>query len=130
MNKRTIQVLIFFLALLCVGIYAWSEFNRTPMTADSKEADIKISAEKLIGAFQENSIENSKLYSSKLTEIQGNVTDLNPQDTIVILNNEIRCRLNHALPTTLELNMPVKVKGFFGGYDDLMEELLFIRCVI
>lgn len=77
MKKKPI-IFIIVLLLLGVGIYyAYSEYNRKPLTAAEKPSDFSLTAVDLAQEFIADEVAASKKYNDKVLEVEGIVASVN-----------------------------------------------------
>tara|TARA_B110000211_G_C14054485_1_gene542695 strand:- start:958 stop:1380 length:423 start_codon:yes stop_codon:yes gene_type:complete len=130
---------IIAIAVLCAAIggfsYGVKEFNRKSIAAFEGATEITSTSTDLINAFQKNNSDNSVKYIGKVTEVSGILTSVLNEGKVLVLDKTIRCELDATFKSeflseggSFKIGESLKVKGYFGGYDDLMEEVLFVRC--
>ncbi len=135
MKKKHYILLSIFVVLVSILSYGWCEYNRPPINVVDVEAELEFDADDLINLFTSNSLEESKGLANRVTQISGEITNILFKESTIVINGAIRCEMNQSLSEILvkknismSIGDAIKIKGIFGGYDDLMEEILFVRC--
>jgi len=126
MVKRIVLIVSIFVVVgLC---YAISLYNKKPVDTSVADADITVEAIQLINEFNKNQEEATIKYKKKVSEIDGKITSFIGDNKAVVINGLIRCEMDKSFTEGMNVGDLIKIKGVFGGFDDLFEEVLFIRC--
>lgn len=131
--KKLHYLILGLFMFTAIAIYAWNEYNRAPINVSDVEAKIEISSVDLIDQFQSNIELESKKYANTITQIDGKISAIHLEDSTITIDDKIRCEIDTESKfdlADLKIKDSIILKGFFGGYDDLMEEILFVRCKV
>ncbi len=133
-NKKIIYrlIAIVLFLILCVGIFAYREYNRKNVNLSDTKAAYTLTEMQLIEEFTKDQDASNKKYLGKILELSGNIkkidTDANGYHTVILGNavnmNSVRCSVDSAFNKeahNLLVGSPVVIKGICTGYnaDDL-----------
>jgi hypothetical protein len=140
--KRIIFLIVLVL-ITCAAWYVHKEYNRKNKNLAEVEADTKISAAALLGAFENDSGSANKQYLGKILAVDGTIKNIEKEDTdaTVILGDEgnmssIRCSMDTAYVwklATYKEGASITIIGACTGFnkDDLLgSDVILNRCVI
>ncbi len=117
MKKIIISVVI----LVAIGFAGYKYVYREHRDISAEDAEFTLTAAKLQGEFTTNdSLANSK-YADKTIEVAGKITSIDAAANTIVIDGKLSATLKDKV-SGLQQNSPVKVKGRFVGYDDLLEE--------
>jgi starvation-inducible outer membrane lipoprotein len=124
MKKVFAIMALLFAALISFGLY---EYNKAPATLKNQKAEIVLSATEL----KEQLINDSsarKRFGDKVILVEGIVSSVERgEHTAITIEASIRGELekNTAVP---DAGQRVRLKGMLGGYDEIFEEVVLIKC--
>lgn len=118
--KKKIMIFITIVLVTGIGLYLYAYKGHRDIAAEDVDFELTVSV--LSKEFSENdSLANLK-YADKTIQIYGKVSSMDlPSHTIVIDEKLSVVFANSVLPK-MNLQDPIKIKGRFVGYDDLLEE--------
>lgn len=139
--KKKIQIILLVLVLaVSVGGYvAYRMWNKPH--ADALEMDgIKITAEQLVSEFESNEEASNAKYLSKVLEVQGVVSEINDQDTLVFVNLSYPDAMFGGVQVTVDSRFSedarklkagdqATFKGFCNGYlmDVVLKDAVLVK---
>ena len=133
-NKKIIYRLIAIVLFLivCVGIFAYREYNRKNVNLSETKAAFQLTDKQLIEEFTKDQNASNQKYLGKILELTGNIkkidTDANGYHTIILGTpenmNSVRCSIDSSFnkeARNLSEGSSVVIKGICTGYnaDDL-----------
>lgn len=123
--------------LVCVGIYAYKEFNRKPADLNSKSADVNCTATELIALYSNNEDSANKKFGGKIIEVTGNIIAIeNTQAGFNIFLGDslymsrVSCLLDTVHAADVKKHVAgdlLKVRGICTGY---LMDIELNRCVV
>lgn len=136
-------VIIFVLAVIGAGSYAYYEFNRKNEDLKNVSPDITISSAELMKQFTVNFKNSDSLYRNKIVELTGVITKIDSTDMPAILffgekssMSSIQCSIDPEHQETYKSVTPgniTRVKGIYIGaisQDIFGIDIKLNRCVI
>lgn len=87
----------------------------------TEQAEFDVSSIELFDQFLNDPIASEQKYLNKTIEISGKLSEL--KETDLTLDDHIFCQFSDPIFSELETNSPIKIKGRFIGYDDLLEQV-------
>lgn len=124
MKKIALLVALLFLVLLGFGLY---QYSRAPANLKNEKAEIILTATKLKEQLASDTLARTK-YSNKVILVEGTVSSVEQgEHTTITLDTSVRGELekNTAVPQS---GQTVRLKGMLGGYDEIFEEVVLIKC--
>lgn len=124
MKKIAILVALLLIALFGFGFY---QYSRAPENLKNEKAEITLSATQLKEQLASDTSARTK-YSNKVILVEGTVSSVEQgEHTTITLDTSVRGELdkNTAVP---EPGQTVRLKGMLGGYDEMFEEVVLIKC--
>ena len=123
------------LVLLLGGVYGYLQYNKGHKMAKDVNADVVISPQELLSAFEKDEMAANKLYLDKVLEVEGIIKSINNSDTGASIHldtgnsmSDIICEMEPNLQTDkLQAGQKIKIKGFCTG--KLMDVVL-VRCTL
>lgn len=120
MKKKTL-LLILFAGVIAVIAFVTFKWNEAPATVNGKKG-IKITAEDLTNAFEQNEANANASYLNKIIEVSGVIAEVNKnQDgkTVLLLASSdplsgVQCTMKDSGVFTI--NQKITIKGFCNGY--------------
>ena len=141
------KILISIAAIIIVaGI--WAAFNREKFTQSvvdlgmaltssikhrnpaTEKAKFEMSTDQFAKAFKENAGEATKKYINQAILLEGTITAISG---VTISFNNIACNIDSAEVTKLKdlkTGSTIKLQGLLVGYNDLMDEVVYLPCCI
>lgn len=126
-NRNKLLLLFTFCAATIGGIlffYVYKEHR----DISTEEAIFTITVDELHKQFQTNDSLANASYADQTILISGLVTSFDPEKNALIVDEKLFLTFNSNEVLNLQSKQPVKIKGRFVGYDDLMEELKMDQC--
>jgi starvation-inducible outer membrane lipoprotein len=116
-------------ALLLFGVLSYGLYHylRPPENLKNKEADIVLTAAELKEQLTTDSSAKIRL-SNKIILVEGTVSSVEQGEHLMItLDSSVRGELekNTAVP---EPGKVVSLKGMLGGYEEIFDEVVLIKC--
>jgi hypothetical protein len=124
MKKVFAIMILLFVALISYGLY---EYNKAPATLKNEKAEIVLSATELKEQLTNDSSARKRFYD-KVILVEGIVSSVERgEHPAITIEASIRGELekNTAVP---EAGQRVRLKGMLGGYDEIFEEVVLIKC--
>jgi starvation-inducible outer membrane lipoprotein len=124
MKKVFAIMALLFAALIGFGLY---EYHKAPATLKNQKAEIVLSATELKEQLTNDSSAR-KRFGDKVILVEGIVSSVERgEHTAITIEASIRGELekNTAVP---EAGQRVRLKGMLGGYDEIFEEVVLIKC--
>lgn len=121
-KKMKKKIVIFLLVLIAAftGLYFYAYKGHRDIA--SEDADFELSVSGLSKEFSKNdSLANSK-YADKTIQIYGKITNIDLPSHTIIIDEKLSAEFTDSILPKINLQDPIKIKGRFVGYDDLLEE--------
>lgn len=118
------KVLIFVLLLLvasAIGLYFYMYKDHRDIS--SEKAQYVVAVDDLQSQFVSDASAATAKYLDETLLVSGAVTSIDTTAHAIVLNGKLSAVLSDTLLENISLGKPVKIKGRFLGYDDLLEEL-------
>lgn len=115
---------LLFAALITYGLY---EYDKAPATLKNQEAETELSATELKEQLTNDSSAR-KRFGNKIILVEGIVSSVERgEHTSITIQSSVRGELkkNTVVP---EPGQRVRLKGMLGGYDEIFEEVVLIKC--
>jgi starvation-inducible outer membrane lipoprotein len=124
MKKIVSIVALLFVAALSFGLY---EYSRAPASLKNQRAEIILSATELKEQLATDTSARSR-FSNKVILVEGTVSSVEQgEHTTIIIDSSIRGELEENTPVP-GLGQTVRLKGMLGGYDEIFEEVVLVKC--
>lgn len=124
MKKITFIVLLLIFAALSFGLY---QYSRAPESLKNQKAEIILSATELKERLAADTSARSRL-SNKVLLVEGVVSSVEEgEHSAIILDSIVRGELETGTLVP-EPGQTVQLKGMLGGYDEIFEEVVLIKC--
>lgn len=120
-------VLIIAVILIGLGFIIYKNATKPPKLISDEAISLEVDATQFYKDFLENPTDYNEKFINKAIRITGKVTSF--QDSIIVLNNKIVCMINK-IPSDLEEEKFIKIKGRYIGYDDLFDNLKLNECIL
>lgn len=136
--KRKILTIV-LLAAISVFIYSLYQYNKPHRNIGKEKASFSLSVEELYSQFEANIDQASTKYADKVMTLSGKIAKVEQNQSggfNVLMKGEnlrINCEMDPAArinTENLKTDLPVKIKGLFIGFDDLLQEVQFKKCSI
>jgi hypothetical protein len=127
-KNRNKILLLFALSAAIIGGILFFYVYKGHRDISSEEASFTISVDELHKQFQTNDSLANASYADQTILVSGLVTSFDPDKKALIVDEKLFLTFNSNEVLNLQSNQPVKIKGRFVGYDDLMEELKMDQC--
>lgn len=124
MKKIALLVVLLLIAVLSFGLY---QYTRAPENLKNQKVEIILSATELKEQLTADTSARNK-YSNKVILVEGTVSSVEQgEHTTITLDASVRGELekNTAVPQS---GRTVRLKGMLGGYDEMFEEVVLIKC--
>ena len=87
----------------------------------SEQPEFVLSSIELFDQLLNDPLASEQKYLNKTIEVSGKLSELNQSD--LTLDDHIFCQFSETISRELQTNSPIKIKGRFIGYDDLLEQV-------
>ncbi len=124
MKRKWIIILILTFLLFAAYKYIYQDHR----DIQKEQAEFVVSSTSITKEFLQNSMEAEKKYFDKIIEITGTITEINIKE--FTLNNIISCQFDSIIKNKIKINQKITIKGFFLGYDDLIEQIKLNQCSV
>lgn len=124
MKKIVSIVALLLLAVLSFGLY---QYYRTPVNLKNQEAELTLSATELKEQLATDTTARGRL-SNKVILVEGTVSSVEQgEHAVITVDSFVRGELEKgtSLP---EPGQTVRLKGMLGGYDEIFEEVVLVKC--
>lgn len=121
------KIALLVVLLIAVLSFGWYQYSRAPANLKNKKAEIMLSASELKEQLAADTSARNK-YSNKVILVEGTVSSVEQgEHTTITLDASVRGELekNTAVP---KAGQTVRLKGMLGGYDEMFEEVVLIKC--
>ena len=114
--------MIFIVVLIAAGAGLYFYAYKGHRDIATEDADYELTVSGLSKEFSEgDSLANSK-YADKTIQIYGKVTNIDLPSHTIIIDEKLSAEFTDSILPKINLHDPIKIKGRFVGYDDLLEE--------
>ena len=139
--KRNVTIVILVL-LVTAGLYAYKIYTGKVKNLEDVKADVTVTANDLIAAFEKDSAAANKQYLGKIITVNGNIKSIEKEAGDIILGSgesmsSVRCSLDtNYVKKTIGLNIgnQITIKGACTGFNSdelgLGSDVVLNRCVI
>lgn len=115
---------LLLIAAISFGVH---QYFRAPTNLKNQEEDISLSATELKEQLASDTAARHR-FSNKVILVEGTVSAVEQAEyTTVIIESSIRGELEKDTPVP-ELGQTVRLKGMLGGYDEIFEEVVLVKC--
>jgi len=116
------KIMIFIVVLIAAGVGLYFYAYKGHRDIATEDADYELTVSGLSKEFSEgDSLANSK-YADKTIQIYGKVTNIDLPSHTIIIDEKLSAEFTDSILPKINLQDPIKIKGRFVGYDDLLEE--------
>jgi hypothetical protein len=124
--KKIILAVLFLLVLIGGYFYVYQEHR------DIAKEDVSydVAVPTLFSEYQSNESAANTKYLDKTIVVSGKVTALNKETLSLVLDEKLFATFLGEIPSGIEPNSRIKVKGRLIGYDSLLEEIKMDQCII
>lgn len=119
---------ITLMVLIIIGVIAYNYVFQSHRDIQAEEAAFVLTATEISNEFSINPLQSEKKYLNKTIQVSGSVSNKN--NNSITLNDNVFCQFSNTIKDDLNESAPVKIKGRFIGYDDLLEEIKLDQCNI
>ncbi len=119
MKKKFIIASILIVGVL-VAVYFYAYKGHRDIAA--AQADFSLTVSALQNEFTENDSLATVKYQNKVIQIQGVITNVDVQSKSLVIDDKVYAQFDGNLPSGVETNKKITIKGRFLAYDDLVEE--------
>lgn len=124
MKKIVLTLVILFSAGL---IFGWHQYFKPPENLKNRQVEISLSATELKEQLATDPAAIKK-FSNKVLLVEGTLSSVEKGGYIaIIIDSSIRGELDKNTPVP-EPGQTVRIKGMLGGYDEIFEEAVLIKC--
>lgn len=116
------KIIIAIVILALVGFISYKFIYREHRDISAEEPEFSLTAQKLQNEFTSGDSLANKKYADKTIEVVGIITSIDTAANTIVIDGKLSATLKDKVGS-LSQNSPIKVKGRFVGYDDLLEEL-------
>lgn len=124
--KKIILAVLFLLVLIGGYFYIYKEHR------DIAKEDVSydVAVPTLFSEYQSNESAANTKYLDKTIVVSGKVTSLNKETLSLVVDEKLFATFLDKIPSGIEPNSRIKVKGRLIGYDSLLEEIKMDQCII
>jgi len=108
------------LALL-LAILSYNYIYQDHRNIKNEMAEFSLNSSDFYNQFLSDPVTSEKKYLNKTIEVTGLITEVNSQE--ITLDENIFCQFSESIKNSFRENIPLKIKGRFIGYDDLLQQL-------
>ena len=144
MKRKKIIFTIVAIAIICGGLYGFSEYNRKVKDLSKVKEQVQVNAEELVAMFLKSETEANALYLGKIVAVKGIVKKVERDDMgyyAVILGegenkSSVRCSMDsshHQDIADLPAGSRITIKGSCTGFNEdelLGSDVILNRCVV
>lgn len=125
MKKIASLVALLFLAGISFGFY---QYYRAPENLKNQKAEIILSSTELKELLAADASAKNRL-SNKVLLVEGVVSSVEKggEQTSIIIDSIVRGDLDNTIPVP-KPGQTVRLKAILGGYDEIFEEVVLIKC--
>lgn len=127
MKKKIIIVVFILLGVAFAGYKFIYKEHRDIASEDVTYVETVI---QVFEAFQKDAQKANAKYLDKTIEISGKITNIDPQNKLITVDEKLSARFTNGIPSDLKAQNAVVLKGRVVGYDDLLEEIQMDQCTI
>lgn len=124
MKKIVSIVALLLLAVISFGLY---QYYRAPVNLKNQEAELTLSATELKEQLATDTTARGR-FSNKVILVEGTVSSVEQgEHAVITVDSFVRGELEKgtSLP---EPGQTVRLKGMLGGYDEIFEEVVLVKC--
>lgn len=118
--KKKILIFGVLLVGVLVAVYLYAYKDHRDIAA--AQADFSLAVSDLQNEFTENDSLATVKYQNKVIQIQGIITNVDLQSKSLVIDDKVYAQFDGNLPSGVETNKKITIKGRFLAYDDLVEE--------
>ncbi|WP_223551568.1 hypothetical protein [Aestuariivivens sp. NBU2969] len=122
------KLIFIVIVVIVASVISYNYIYQDHRNIEEEQASYNMKASILVNEFAIDPTTSEKKYLNKSIEIIGNITGIS--DHTITLNQTVFCQLSKNIKTKPNLYAPIKIKGRFIGYDDLLEEIKLDQCSI
>lgn len=126
--KKKIIIAVFILLILAFAVYKFLYKEHRDIA--SEDVTYTETVSQVYEAFQKDTQKANAKYLDKTIEISGKITNIDPQNKLITVDEKLSATLTNGLPSDLKPQNTVVLKGRVVGYDDLLEEIQMDQCTI
>lgn len=126
--KNKLIIALASILIIAFGIYSYLYKSHRDIATEAVSYSISVDA--IYIAFQADEKSANAKYLDKTIEIYGKVTAIDLQNKIITVDGKLLARLTKGVPTGLQPESFIALKGRLTGYDDLLGEIQMDQCVI
>jgi Flp pilus assembly protein TadG len=116
------KILLFGLVLGSVAVSVYFYAYKNHRNIATEKADFSLTISNLQADFTQNdSIANAK-YLDNTIEIYGKISNIDIESNGIVVDDKLFATFNSVVSKKFIIGQPIKLKGRFLGYDDLLEE--------
>lgn len=126
MKKMFLVSLVLISAVIIFGLY---QYFRPPRNLKNVEPQISIAPSELKKQLA-GDIRMMHKFGDSVIVIEGQISSIEKgHTTTVLVDSVVRCELDKSSNVILREGN-IRIKGILGGYDDLFEQVLLVKCEI
>ena len=119
---------ITLMVLIIIGVIAYKYVFQSHRDIQAEEAAFVLTATEISNEFSINPLQSEKKYLNKTIQVSGSISNKN--NNSITLDTNVFCQFSNTIEDNLNNSAPIKIKGRFIGYDDLLEEIKLDQCSI
>lgn len=118
--RKKILLLILVLIVGGAGFYFYMYKGHRDIASES--VDFSLTVANLQKEFTENDSLSNLKYADKTIDIYGKTTSIDLEHHTIVIDEKVSAVFKDSILPKIKLQAPIKIKGRFVGYDDLLEE--------
>jgi starvation-inducible outer membrane lipoprotein len=124
MKKIASVAALLLFGVLSFGLY---QYSKAPVSLKNQKAEITLSATELKEQLATDTTARSR-FSSKVILVEGTVSSVEQgEHAVITVDSFVRGELEKGTPLP-EPGQKVRLKGMLGGYDEIFEEVVLVKC--
>jgi hypothetical protein len=125
MLKKKSFWIVSALLLISGGVIVYQWLYHEHRNIQTEKASFTLTALKMHKEFTETIETANSKYLDKTVAVQGEVSEIDQESNILVLNEKINVILLKENLSSLQVGETVQIKGRCLGYDDLLEQVSF-----
>lgn len=125
--KKKLLVIAAIIVVVATSLYFYVYRGHRDIASES--ADFTLTVSVLQKEFTANDSLAGKKYQDKTIQVTGKVTNVDQQNKAIVMDGKLFANLS-TFPKDLKMGQPIKIKGRFLGYDDLVEEFKMDQAIL
>ncbi|MGC4041652.1 MAG: hypothetical protein QM710_12920 [Flavobacterium sp.] len=124
------KILILLAVILITAFVVYKYMYKAHRDIASEAVTYTETVAQVFDAFQKDTQKANAKYLDKTIEISGKITNVDPQNKLIMVDEKLSARCTKGIPADLKPQNAVVLKGRVVGYDDLLGEIQMDQCTI